>query len=35
MKSKSRANEIWVCFTPDEDREAYIATRSNGHWKFR
>ena len=28
------ANEIWVYFTPDEDGDAYIATRSNGHWKF-
>ncbi len=28
------ANEVWVYFTPDEDGDAYIATRSNGHWKF-
>ena len=28
------ANEIWVYFTPDQDGDAYIATRSNGRWKF-
>jgi len=28
------ANEIWVYFTPEQEGDAYIARRINGHWKF-